>query len=94
MRDLRRYINKPDSVNNIEVVFLLFSITSFILAMIAVTAPNWREFANQSGDVFSIGLWGACKNSKCFYAWGSASPIIYFSPGSGANYGAYKRSDS
>lgn len=78
MRDFRKYIGPPSTVGPLETIILLFSVAAFVLALIGMSAPHWRTFASVENDYYSLGLWSACRNGQCFYAWTEASPIAVF----------------
>ncbi|KAI3658039.1 hypothetical protein MP638_000596 [Amoeboaphelidium occidentale] len=62
-----------------QVVFSLLALTAFTLVIVALSGP-WIQFTAtnpQKGDrYFQVGLWQACTQSVCGYAWSYASPTL------------------
>lgn len=54
-----------------------------LCALFLFRAPAWKTYAAQTGDNFSIGLWSACRNNLCTYAWASYSPMTTVNPVTG-----------
>lgn len=47
------------------------------------SAPEWKTFASPTGDRYTIGLWSACRNGVCTYAWSSYTPMVSVNPMTG-----------
>jgi hypothetical protein len=65
----------PNFMNVIVRINVLLALSAFILAIIATTAPTWLTFVTRTNIWYSIGIFQACRESSCSYAWQIASPI-------------------
>lgn len=61
-------------MNALIAVNVLIVFVAYVLAWIATYAPNWVEFVDANNNWYSIGLFNACKNGHCTYAWSVAAP--------------------